>query len=287
MSPRSRPAARLVLLLTFLLAASAHAACPATLRFADTGLEGAEELQRAYAEFVGVMQSRLDARIEFFPVGNRTTAINALRFRQVDVVVAGPSEYVLMRERVPGVQPIAAIQRPDYRAVFIVRADSPIRSLADLRGRHVEMKDHGSTTGHILPSLMLREAGLDLDRDLRVTLLGGARMAALASGEVDAVGTGIRDLAPAQAQFGAERFRVIAEGEDAPGDPFVAGAHLPAACVARLQAVFEAEGEAILRAILAPGQQDKYLDARMVEVVDADYEPIRQTYRALGLSRGR
>ncbi|WP_366925151.1 PhnD/SsuA/transferrin family substrate-binding protein, partial [Halomonas sp.] len=54
-------------------------------------MEGSEELQRAYQGFVDEVESRLGVTVEFFPVGNRTTAINALRFEQVDIVLAGPS----------------------------------------------------------------------------------------------------------------------------------------------------------------------------------------------------
>lgn len=261
--------------------------CPSPLRFADTGIEGAEELQRAYSGFASLLSERLGSEVTFFPVGNRTTAVNALRFRQLDVVLAGPSEYVLMSERVRGIQPVAAIERPEYYPVFVVRADSPLQTLADLRGRHVAMKDHGSTTGHILPTLMLHEAGFDLDRDLRVTLLGGARMEALASGGVDAVGTGIRDVAPYLARHGAESLRVLARGPDAPGDPFVAGAHLGPACVARLKRVLIDNADDVLDAILGSGRRDKYTEARVVPVDDTGYAGIRTAYGLLGLGRGR
>lgn len=264
--------------------AQAAESCPTTLRFADTGIEGTEELQRAYREFVEEVESRLGVEVEFFPVGNRTTAINALRFEQVDIVMAGPSEYVLMAERVEGVQPITAIVRPEYYSVFIAPTDSDIESLDDLKGKHVAMKDHGSTTGHIMPSYMLHQAGLDIDRDLQITLLDGARMQALASGEVDAVGTGVRDFAPFVAQHGEENYRIIARGQDMPGDPLVAGSHLSADCVAEIRDAFTADPESLLQAILAPGERDKYIGAEMVRVDAAEYDVVRESYGLLGLS---
>lgn len=267
-------------------ASHVHAAesCPSTLRFADTGIEGTEELQLAYQDFVDELESRLNVAVEFFPVGNRTTAINALRFDQVDIVMAGPSEYVLMAEHVPGVQPISAIVRPEYYSVFIAPTDSDIASIEDLRGKHIAMKDHGSTTGHIMPSYMLHQAGLDLDRDVRITLLDGARMQALASGEVDAVGTGVRDFAPFVAQQGEENYRIIARGQDMPGDPIIAGAHLSSECVSELKEAFLSDPQGLLQAILAPGERDKYLQAEMVAVEDSEYDVVRESYALLGLS---
>lgn len=258
--------------------------CPATLRFADTGIEGAEELQLAYTEFVNLLQEISGLGIRFFPVGSRTTAVNALRFRQVDVVLAGPTEYLLMQQRLPGIQPVAAIVRPEYSSVFIVPDDSDIQTLADLKGRHVAMKDHGSTTGHIIPSFMLHQAGLDLDRDVRISLIDGARMAALASGEVDAVGTGIRDFAPFVARQ-PRGYRIIAESAQMPGDPIIAGAHLEASCVAHLRRVFLDNDERLLQAILNPGRRDKYQTAQLVAVEDDDYDQVRDAMHLLGLLR--
>ena len=258
--------------------------CPDTLRFADTGIEGTEELQRAYTDFVELVQALTGVEIRFFPVGSRTTAVNALRFRQVDVVLAGPTEYLLMQQRLPGIQALAAIVRPEYSTVFIVPEDSDIRVLADLKGRHVAMKDHGSTTGHIIPSYMLHQAGLDLDRDVRISLIDGARMAALASGEVDAVGTGIRDYAPFVARQ-PRAYRILAESENMPGDLIIAGAHIDRQCAEHLSRTFLANAPAILQAILNPGRRDKYVTAELVAVDDRDYDQIRSAMSLLGLTR--
>ncbi len=258
--------------------------CPDTLRFADTGIEGAEELQRAYTEFVDLLSELTGLEVRFFPVGSRTTAVNALRFRQVDVVLAGPTEYLLMQQRMPGIQALAAIVRPQYSSVFIVPDDSPVRSLSDLKGRHVAMKDHGSTTGHIIPSYMLHQAGLDLDRDVRISLIDGARMAALASGEVDAVGTGIRDFAPF-VERQSRAYRIIAESDNMPGDPIVAGAHIDAACAAFLTEILLANDQPLLQAILNPGRRDKYQTASLIAVEASDYDQVRAAMALLGLLR--
>lgn len=258
--------------------------CPATIRFADTGIEGTEELQRAYQLFVERLQQLTGLKVQFFPVGNRSTAVNALRFKQVDIVLAGPTEYILMQQRMQGIAPIAAIIRPEYSSVFIVPADSTLFTLTDLKGKHVAMKDHGSTTGHIMPSYMLHQAGLDLDRDLRISLIDGARMVALANGEVDAVVTGIRDVAPFVAQQ-TKAYRIIAQSDNMPGDPIIAGAHLPKNCVNFLRQVFLDNAESLLQAILDPGAREKYQTAHLKVVDDADYQQVRDAMRLLKILR--
>ncbi|MFS1414901.1 hypothetical protein BCU70_02570 [Vibrio sp. 10N.286.49.C2] len=269
------------ILSTALLSASAFSACPDTLRFADTGIEGTEELQMTYQQFVQEVESRLDVNVEFFPVGNRTTAINALRFNQVDIVLAGPSEYVLMAEHVEGIKPVSAVVRPEYYSVFIAPVDSDINTLEDLKGKHVAMKDHGSTTGHIMPMYMLHKEGIDLDRDLKISLLDGARMQALASGEVDAVGTGIRDFSPFVEQQGEGKYKVVARSETMPGDPFVAGPHISQQCADFIQEKFMDDPEGLLQAILAPGKRKKYVGATMISVNDQAYDLVRESYSLL------
>jgi phosphonate transport system substrate-binding protein len=264
-----------------LTATTAFAACPETLRFADTGIEGTEELQMTYQQFVEEVQDRLGVNVEFFPVGNRTTAINALRFNQVDIVLAGPSEYVLMSEHVEDIKPISAVVRPEYYSVFIAPIDSDIQSIDDLKGKHIAMKDHGSTTGHIMPMYMLHQQGIDLDRDVRISLLDGARMQALASGEVDAVGTGVRDFAPFVAQQGDGKYQIVAQSQTMPGDPFVAGPHIAQQCVDFIQEKFMQDAEGLLQAILAPGKRDKYEGAQMISVDDAAYDVVRESYSLL------
>lgn len=271
-------------LLLLFFSALADAVCPSPLRFADTGIEGTEELQRAYHEFVELLEGVLSVDVQFFPVGNRTTAVNALRFRQVDLVLAGPTEFLLMQQRLQGIQPVAAIVRPDYASVFIVPENSDIQQISDLKNRHIAMKDHGSTTGHIIPAFMLHQAGFDLDRDVRLSLIDGARMAALAAGEVDAVGTGLRDYAPFVAQQ-SKGYRIIAQSENMPGDPIVAGGHVSLSCVEHLRHVFHQHADAILQAILNPGAREKYQQAQLVMVEQEDYEFVAEALKLLGILR--
>lgn len=51
---------------------------------------------------------------------------------------------------------------PVYRSVVIVAKNSPVQSLADLRGRRIALEDRSSTTGFLLPLAALKAAGLSL-----------------------------------------------------------------------------------------------------------------------------
>jgi ABC-type phosphate/phosphonate transport system substrate-binding protein len=87
----------------------------------------------------------------------------------------------------------------DLRSLIVVRADSPLQSLADLRGRTLGVGAIDSPQATLLPLHHLRQAGLVPGRDVAVRRfdvlggkhgdhIGGERDAALAllAGEVDA-----------------------------------------------------------------------------------------------------
>ena len=54
---------------------------------------------------------------------------------------------------------------PSYQGLILTRADSRIRSLADLKGKTFCYVNKGSTSGYLYPRALLRQAGLDPDTD--------------------------------------------------------------------------------------------------------------------------
>lgn len=271
--------------LTTLAATSALAgpqSCPSTLRFADTGIEGMEEMVRTYHQFQNQLGDILGINIEFFPVSDRTATVNALQFEQVDMILAGPSEYAVMRAR-QDVKMMVGIERTEYGTAFVVHEDSEIHSLEDLRGKHIAMKDAGSTTGHIVPSMMLNEAGFDIDRDLRISLLDGARFEAMVNRDVDAMGSGVRDVARLKERDPKGNYRVIAESDTMPRDIFVARGGISDACVAYVGEKMYEHGDELMDAILGPGERRKYVGSRFVnDLTEDEYDRITEAYALVG-----
>ncbi len=90
-------------------------------------------------------------------------ALDALVKGDVDFVRFGPSSYILAKARQPGVT-LLAMEDNDgekvFQGVIAVRADSPIKTLADLRGRKFAFGDENSTIGRYLAQLQLVKAGI-------------------------------------------------------------------------------------------------------------------------------
>ncbi|WP_100374265.1 phosphate/phosphite/phosphonate ABC transporter substrate-binding protein [Bacillus sp. FJAT-45037] len=256
---------------------------PDKIRFADTGVEGMEELQREFGPFKDALEEVLDVEIEFFAVTNRVVGATALEFDQVDMLLAGPSEYAQIKSVVPGAEPIVGIERSEYSAAIIVHEDSEYETLEDIKGTNIAMKDAGSTSGHIGPSQILIEAGFDLDRDVNIQLLDGARIEAFKNHEVDVLATGIKDYYQIVEEDGEGKYRLLEEGPPLPNDVFVAGPELPKDFVEAIQKAILDNQQQIIESITVTGENDKYMEALFVEADDADYDSMREAYRVLGL----
>jgi phosphonate transport system substrate-binding protein len=260
--------------------------CPNPIRMADTGIEGMGPLAEAFGPFAETFEETTGLALEMFSLSNRTAAGTALQYDDVDLVFAGPSEFVLFN-RDMDIEILFAIERPHYGSSFFVPANSEIRSLAGLEGHRVALKDTGSTSGHIGPSQMMVDAGLDIRRDLDIIMAGDARIAALVNGDVAAMGGGNRDIEKIEQMDPDGQYRVIASSDVLPGDPVVMRGSLDDACKSALRASLENNADVLWEALVATERnEDKFLnrDSSLGFGRTADdYDVIRQAYEAAGI----
>ncbi len=254
-----------------------------TIRLAVTDLQGMEELQREYGAFETTFEERSGLDVEFFAVNDRTAAAAALQANRLDVVFTGPAEYVVIHERT-GAEPIVAIERDGYRSCIYTRADSGIERLDQLRGKKVAMSDIGSTSGHLGPSQMIKDAGVEPTTDVEVLTVGDTVHAALQRGDVDAVGIGCHDHEEFMATDDPAKYRVIEEGPILPPDLLVGRNGLDAETVTTIQTTFRDHFDNLLNAMLEGKDNAKFANAKLVEVSDKDYDRVRAMYESVGVN---
>ncbi|MGS4947145.1 phosphate/phosphite/phosphonate ABC transporter substrate-binding protein [Meridianimarinicoccus sp. RP-17] len=246
-------------------------------------------LTEAFAPFAETFEEISGVALELYSLSNRTAAGNALQYDEVDLVFAGPSEFVLFQQ-LAEMDILFSIVRPNYGSSFVVKADSDIETLAELEGRRVALKDAGSTSGHIFPSMMLAEAGLDLERDLEIIMAGDARIQVLINGDVDAMGGGNKDWDAVREQDPDTEYRLLAQTDTLPGDPVVMRASLPQDCRDALRATLSAHTDTLWSALIETDRnEDKFLerDAYMsFETDPAIYDMVRDAYEAAGIELG-
>jgi len=256
---------------------------PETFEFAVTDVKGAEDLQQNYQTFRTVLGEVLEKKIELFPVDNYIAAAVALQSGQLKLALTGPSEYVIMRARTNAV-PIMAITRPDYHSIIAVPANSEIKSASQLKGKTIAMWEVGSTSGHLGPTKILLEAGLNPQSEFKISMLGKKGLQALKKGEVDALAIGYtryKDLLNSDG-LPEREFRLIATGQPLPNDLFVASSNLSTAVVEKMRARLVKNQNKLIEALLVGKVNAKYKGAKLVPANDSDYNMIREVYQAIG-----
>lgn len=266
------------------IASPAHAQTPAELRFAVTDVVGLENLQREWGPFQKALEARTGLKLAFFAVTNRTAAVEAMNARRVDLVFTGPAEYVVFRTRTNAV-PVIALQRTDYYANVVVRADSGITEVAELKGKKVAFGSIGSTSRHLGPMQVLADQGLNPREDFQIThVSANVGFEALKRGDVAAMGMNYTDFQRLVERDPATPYFVIARGRDLPLDLILAGAHVEASVVERLRKGIADNAAEMTKAILAgEGDNVKFKGMSWVPSIrDADYNYVRKMYRTIG-----
>ena len=119
---------------------------------------------------------------------NYNATVEALGNGSLDFAYLGGLTYLKARKQY-GVIPL--VQRTsdlEFHSLFITQANSNIHGLADLKGKTFAFGDINSTSGHLMPYLELKQAGLNVDQDLKYRYTGShpATAKAVESGAVDA-----------------------------------------------------------------------------------------------------
>jgi len=264
----------------FLMAGAVQAE---TIKFAVTDINGLEELQVHYGAFVDVLEEITGDKVKFFPINNRTAAVEALANGHVDYVLTGPAEYIVFRARAKAV-PVVAWQRLDYFTQLVVTNESSVKTLADMKGKVIAFGEVGSTSTHLGPAQLLASIGLMPNKDYKaMNIHRNVSIEALLRGDVDAVAVGSSHLFNIRDKFTDVGLRVAARGPDLPNDVLVAGAHVSAANVTKMRNAFVNNAENLLNAALKGEENKKYRGGKFIPTVkDSDYEYVRQAYITVG-----
>ncbi|NEP84477.1 MAG: phosphate/phosphite/phosphonate ABC transporter substrate-binding protein [Okeania sp. SIO3B3] len=256
---------------------------PQKLRFAVTDVVDEEKLQRDYESFRAALEEVLATKIEFFPVDSLTMAAAALQLNQVDLLLAGPSEYVVINARTNAV-PIVGVTRPNYRSVIAVAADSSIKSAAQLQGKTIALSDVASTSGHLGPTKLLMEAGLDPRSDVKIMMLGDdGSLETFKEGKVDAWGGSAIDYQYLLETENASEddFPIIAKTDLLPSDVIIVSSKFDDLVVQDYKTRI-LNSQDLLIAALVRESTKKYQGSQLVVANDADYNLIRDVYQAIG-----
>jgi phosphonate transport system substrate-binding protein len=255
---------------------------PKILRFTVTDIQTLADLEKSYGGLKTALAEILQTTVEFVTIESYTAAATALQADRLDFVLTGPSEYIIIRART-NAMPVIAITRPNYRTVICVNANAKISSLTELKGKKIAFWKIGSTSGYLGPTKLFIDAGINPKSDIQTLMLAEKGLPALQKGEVDAwAGSAVKYEKYLQDQKLPETaFPVIAKGPILPNDLFVASSKLAPVFVNQIQWRMLQNQEKLIQSLLSV-EEGKYKGSVLVKADDADYNIVRDVYKAIG-----
>jgi len=270
-------------------AMSVSAIAQEVINFAVTELEGLEQLQTEFGAFRDKLNEKTGLNIKFYPVPNRTAAVEAMKNKKIDLVLTGPAEYVIFKSMTDA-QTLVGFSRPDYFGDIVVMADGPIQDLKQLKNKKVAMGGVGSTSKHLAPMQMMKDAGLNPLRDIKpfhTTIKVGWE--ALKRGDVAAFATTndkLLKLRAKEKQFQPGAFRVIARSRDLPNDIVLYRKGLDKNTVNKIKTALTNHSDEMISAILTGEDNKKYTGMKFLpNTKDSDYDYVRSMYKTIGVNR--
>ena len=220
--------------------------------------------------------------VKLVTLNSYSTTLDSLSSGDVDFACLGAVTYVRGRARmglVPLVQRESDLQ---FHSLIIANASKQIYSLNDLRGKQFAYGDINSTSGHVIPYLEMKRAGINPDRDIESRYSGehSATVKLVEMGIVDAgaVDESVFNAMIKDGRADRSRLRVIYTSH-----PFVDYVY-----VAR-RGVTDSEREKFAAALLAlkEGKNDDVLKllraTKFVKANDGEYAAIRDAAQQLNL----
>lgn len=258
------------------------------LTFAVAELDGLESLQREFGKFRDLLVNKSGVPIKFYSVPNRVAATEALAASQIDLLVAGPAEYVTIAARSP-VEIVVGLQRANYFCVVVTRKNSGIHSLSDFVGRKLAIGDPGSTSKHLAPLLLLKQAGVK-PSEVKLIHTSSVQMGweALLAGDVDGFATTSDKYETLHGKSSSDvqaKIQLLKRSDDLPGDVILARSDIKPDVLNRIRSAIMADSQLFVDAICTGVDNQKYLGMQLSDAIsDKDYDSTRDMFAVADMS---
>jgi phosphonate transport system substrate-binding protein len=171
-----------------------------TVQFVPTNNDGSMEAKaKPFAEY---LSTKLNRKVNVTLATDYSTIVEAMASGKVDVGIMPPTAYVqarnqnaakaLLSSQLGGYDRETGLpvdeMRSSFKGEILVKADSGINSLADLKGKKIATLSPSSASGYVYPVVELAKAGIDVTKDVTLTTVNDipSEMTAVLNGQQDA-----------------------------------------------------------------------------------------------------
>lgn len=171
------------------------------VQFVPTNNDGSMEAKtKPFAEY---LSKALDREVSVTLATDYSTIVEAMASGQVDIGVMPPAAYVQARD-MDAAEAILTSQIGDmdletglpiedkltntFKGEILVKADSDIKNLKDLKGKKIATLSPNSASGYIYPVAEMKDAGIDPTTEATLTTVNDipSEMTAVMNGQMDA-----------------------------------------------------------------------------------------------------
>ncbi|GAA0400607.1 phosphate/phosphite/phosphonate ABC transporter substrate-binding protein [Paenibacillus motobuensis] len=229
---------------------------PTTLTVQFVPSQNADTLEAKAKPLEKLLSDKIGIPVKVSVSTDYNTIIEAMASKKVDVGFLPPTAYVLAKEKGAaevilqaqrfGVQDDTGAPTTDlvdfYKSMIIVKKDSSIQSVADLKGKKIAYQNVTSSAGFVWPAAKLMDAGLDPLKDVEAITVKGHDQGVLAvlNGDVDAAAIfqDARNTVKKDYPSVFEDTRVLAFTEPIPNDTISVRSDMSPEWIEKLQNAF-------------------------------------------------
>jgi len=234
-------------------------------------------MYRSYQPIMDYLSARTSYRFELKLGKTYLDAVELLERGETDVAYLDGIIYLMAHEQfgaLPLVKSVNEAGEPFYGSIFIVREDSPLRDLADIKGHSLALGSGHSTSGNLIPCHELARIGIGLEDLEDFAYLPHHDLVArkVLEGEFD---VGVVKDAVAR-KYKEKGLRFLFFSDPIPSHPLTVRPDLP-------DSVKQAIVEVMLGLSAADGERREEMEGwdeefryGFVPASDADYRPLRQ-----------
>ncbi|MGU3362507.1 phosphonate ABC transporter substrate-binding protein [Methylobacterium sp. M6A4_1b] len=247
--------------------------------------ENASGTTDRYAPMTAYLSKTLGVPVKLRIANDYAAVIESQRAGNAQLAFYGPASFARAVMTGVRIEPIVNQKHDNgasgYYSVIYVRADSPYKSIEDLKGKNLALVDPNSTSGNQAPRFFLHKAGHPVDTVFGKTVYAGSHenaVLALVQGTVDAAAnlynsdtdTMVTRMAtkgmlkkPDGTAMGQNDFRVVFKSDFLPEGPFAMLASLPDDLKAKIR-----------DALVAMPKADRAAFDRLSDGKDQDFTPV-------------
>jgi phosphonate transport system substrate-binding protein len=138
------------------------------LRIGLLGGENESDRLGRFGPYQKLLEETFRLPVRLFPASDYAGVLQAFSAGQIEMASMGPSGYAgAWLDTNGGVEPLLVPEEKDgsisYVSVLVVRADSGIGALEQMRGKSLAWADPNSTSGYLIPRFALRKAGIGVE----------------------------------------------------------------------------------------------------------------------------